>query len=285
MWEVSRAGFRQIPVAARTMSVCTVKARLLTAVWSIVHEDGCLVGRRRLAENYSKRLARGRLASVVLLTPGSGLVTFTSQREPQFKCGDADHGVTSIQATFSSSPNPPLLDTAAPSLTTTASSAAPPTLLGEPRLRLLSLSARPPRASPVFTRHVSNTGKGTGEAGRVDVGSAPEHGGPAERQCCPRPRRRWWGAAVHGSDVCLLPAATVRRTPLTRHPHSYPLITLSTRAQVESKRAQLSTLNAARRIIKREGVAGLYAGMDSALFGITVTNFVYYYCTPSPDSL
>ncbi|KAJ4289705.1 hypothetical protein N0V90_011034 [Kalmusia sp. IMI 367209] len=58
---------------------------------------------------------------------------------------------------------------------------------------------------------------------------------------------------------------------------TYPLITLSTRAQVESKRAQSSTLNAARRIIKREGVAGLYAGLDSALFGISVTNFVYYY--------
>lgn len=72
------------------------------------------------------------------------------------------------------------------------------------------------------------------------------------------------------------------------HPHarpdfilteaSYPLITLSTRAQVESKRAQSSTLNAARRIIKREGIVGLYAGLDSALFGISVTNFVYYYC-------
>lgn len=58
---------------------------------------------------------------------------------------------------------------------------------------------------------------------------------------------------------------------------TYPLITLSTRAQVESKRAQSSTLDAARRIIKREGVAGLYAGLDSALFGISVTNFVYYY--------
>ncbi|KAF1844621.1 peroxisomal membrane protein-like protein [Cucurbitaria berberidis CBS 394.84] len=58
---------------------------------------------------------------------------------------------------------------------------------------------------------------------------------------------------------------------------TYPLITLSTRAQVESKRAQSSTLNAARRIIKREGIAGLYAGLDSALFGIGVTNFVYYY--------
>jgi adenine nucleotide transporter 17 len=34
-------------------------------------------------------------------------------------------------------------------------------------------------------------------------------------------------------------------------------------------------------IIKREGIAGLYSGIDSALFGISVTNFVYYYC-PSP---
>lgn len=61
-------------------------------------------------------------------------------------------------------------------------------------------------------------------------------------------------------------------------PHSYPLITLSTRAQVESKRAQTSTLDAARRIMQREGIQGLYAGLESALFGISVTNFVYYYC-------
>lgn len=32
-----------------------------------------------------------------------------------------------------------------------------------------------------------------------------------------------------------------------------------------------------KRIIEREGVTGLYAGLDSALFGISVTNFVYYY--------
>ncbi|KAI9713375.1 MAG: hypothetical protein M1812_006653 [Candelaria pacifica] len=59
---------------------------------------------------------------------------------------------------------------------------------------------------------------------------------------------------------------------------TYPLITLSTRAQVESKRAQSSTLDAVRRIVQREGITGLYAGLDSALFGISVTNFVYYYC-------
>jgi adenine nucleotide transporter 17 len=58
---------------------------------------------------------------------------------------------------------------------------------------------------------------------------------------------------------------------------TYPLITLSTRAQVESKRASTSTLDAIRLIIKREGIAGLFAGLDSALFGIGVTNFVYYY--------
>ncbi|KAF2221479.1 peroxisomal membrane protein-like protein [Elsinoe ampelina] len=58
---------------------------------------------------------------------------------------------------------------------------------------------------------------------------------------------------------------------------TYPLITLSTRAQVESKKAQTNTLAAARRIIAREGIRGLYAGLESALFGITVTNFVYYY--------
>lgn len=60
---------------------------------------------------------------------------------------------------------------------------------------------------------------------------------------------------------------------------TYPLITLSTRAQVESKKAHTSTLDAARHIIAREGVGGLYSGLDSALFGISVTNFVYYYCT------
>ena len=66
--------------------------------------------------------------------------------------------------------------------------------------------------------------------------------------------------------------------------YRYPLITLSTRAQVESKKAQSSTLDAARRIVRREGISGLYAGLDSALFGISVTNFVYYYCSSSvPD--
>jgi len=58
---------------------------------------------------------------------------------------------------------------------------------------------------------------------------------------------------------------------------TYPLITLSTRAQVESQRADSGFLDTVQRIVKREGVNGLYAGLDSALFGISVTNFVYYY--------
>jgi adenine nucleotide transporter 17 len=58
---------------------------------------------------------------------------------------------------------------------------------------------------------------------------------------------------------------------------TYPLITLSTRAQVESKRAETAFLAAVQNIIAREGVAGLYSGLSSALFGISVTNFVYYY--------
>ncbi|KAI3327553.1 mitochondrial carrier [Xylariaceae sp. AK1471] len=58
---------------------------------------------------------------------------------------------------------------------------------------------------------------------------------------------------------------------------TYPLITLSTRAQVESKRAETAFLAAVKRIVAREGVSGLYAGLDSAVFGISVTNFVYYY--------
>lgn len=58
---------------------------------------------------------------------------------------------------------------------------------------------------------------------------------------------------------------------------TYPLLTLSTRSQIESRRAKSGFLDAARRIIEREGITGLYSGLESAIFGISVTNFVYYY--------
>ncbi|KAL7944352.1 mitochondrial carrier domain-containing protein [Trichoderma barbatum] len=58
---------------------------------------------------------------------------------------------------------------------------------------------------------------------------------------------------------------------------TYPLITLSTRAQVESKKAESKFVVAIQKIIAREGVSGLYSGINSALFGISVTNFIYYY--------
>ncbi|PTB67356.1 mitochondrial carrier [Trichoderma citrinoviride] len=58
---------------------------------------------------------------------------------------------------------------------------------------------------------------------------------------------------------------------------TYPLITLSTRAQVESKKAESKFTEAVQKIIAREGFSGLYSGINSALFGISVTNFIYYY--------
>ncbi|KAF9167489.1 hypothetical protein DFQ27_001013 [Actinomortierella ambigua] len=62
---------------------------------------------------------------------------------------------------------------------------------------------------------------------------------------------------------------------------TYPLITVSSRLQVQkdgkSKDAYKSGLDAVRKIIAKEGVRGLYSGLDSALFGISLTNYTYYY--------
>ncbi|KAF5331627.1 hypothetical protein D9611_007697 [Ephemerocybe angulata] len=55
---------------------------------------------------------------------------------------------------------------------------------------------------------------------------------------------------------------------------TYPLIFLSTRAAVETKNEPKATV---LDIIKREGLVGLYSGLDSSLLGIAVTNGVYYY--------
>ena len=85
---------------------------------------------------------------------------------------------------------------------------------------------------------------------------------------------------------------------------TYPLITLSTIAQTAAKKKEeqennkpelkptvsLTTLEkihyaivnnpaylAAKEIIQEKGIFGLYAGLESALYGITLTNFIYYY--------
>ncbi|KAH9854946.1 mitochondrial carrier [Lenzites betulinus] len=58
---------------------------------------------------------------------------------------------------------------------------------------------------------------------------------------------------------------------------TYPLIFLSTRAAVETRREQKTTYEAVLDIIKREGIVGLYSGLNSSLLGVAVTNGVYYY--------
>ncbi|KAG8982282.1 hypothetical protein FRB93_008204 [Tulasnella sp. JGI-2019a] len=57
---------------------------------------------------------------------------------------------------------------------------------------------------------------------------------------------------------------------------TYPLIFLSTRAAVESKKTNKTTYEAVLDIHNSEGVTGLYSGLSSSLLGIAVTNFVYY---------
>jgi adenine nucleotide transporter 17 len=60
---------------------------------------------------------------------------------------------------------------------------------------------------------------------------------------------------------------------------TYPLITVSSRLQVQkddhSGDAYKGFLDGVKKIIKKEGPAGLFSGVESALFAIT--NGVYYY--------
>lgn len=77
---------------------------------------------------------------------------------------------------------------------------------------------------------------------------------------------------------------------------TYPLVTLSTIAQTKQKDKDakplispqtsnkivaaiqnLGTYQALKEIIHNKGVLGLYAGLELALYGITLTNFIYYY--------
>ncbi|KAJ2753481.1 hypothetical protein GGH94_003399 [Coemansia aciculifera] len=61
---------------------------------------------------------------------------------------------------------------------------------------------------------------------------------------------------------------------------TYPLITVNTRLQVQRKKDSTSytgNMDAIRKILSAEGIAGLFSGLESALFGAAVTNGVYYY--------
>ncbi|ORY02638.1 putative peroxisomal membrane protein Pmp47 [Basidiobolus meristosporus CBS 931.73] len=62
---------------------------------------------------------------------------------------------------------------------------------------------------------------------------------------------------------------------------TYPLVSISSRLQVEkdttSPDSYKDGVDAFEKIAKNEGVAGFYSGLNSALFGIALTNGIYYF--------
>ncbi|OCF32094.1 solute carrier family 25 (peroxisomal adenine nucleotide transporter), member 17 [Kwoniella heveanensis BCC8398] len=57
---------------------------------------------------------------------------------------------------------------------------------------------------------------------------------------------------------------------------TYPLVNLSTRAAVQTKKEHLTITQAIQKTLAEEGLSGLYSGLSSSLAGIAVTNGVYY---------
>ncbi|KDE02896.1 hypothetical protein MVLG_06581 [Microbotryum lychnidis-dioicae p1A1 Lamole] len=57
---------------------------------------------------------------------------------------------------------------------------------------------------------------------------------------------------------------------------TYPLVNLSTRSQVAAREEGQSTRAAALKVIKEDGIVGLYDGLSSSLLGIAITNGIYY---------
>lgn len=66
---------------------------------------------------------------------------------------------------------------------------------------------------------------------------------------------------------------------------TYPLVTILTLAQTEKKDKDSDNKqfkeNVVKKVIfntlKKKGILGFYSGLESALYGITLTNFIYYY--------
>ncbi|CAB5166338.1 mitochondrial carrier [Rhizophagus irregularis] len=62
---------------------------------------------------------------------------------------------------------------------------------------------------------------------------------------------------------------------------TYPLITVSSRLQVQKDTKGADAYKGGKdtivKILKNEGFRGLYSGLNSAIFGIALTNGVYYY--------
>ncbi|WWC60711.1 uncharacterized protein I303_103287 [Kwoniella dejecticola CBS 10117] len=57
---------------------------------------------------------------------------------------------------------------------------------------------------------------------------------------------------------------------------TYPLVNLSTRAAVQTKKEDLTLIQAIQKTLEKEGLSGLYSGLSSSLAGIAITNGVYY---------
>ncbi|WOO80927.1 Peroxisomal membrane protein PMP47B [Vanrija pseudolonga] len=57
---------------------------------------------------------------------------------------------------------------------------------------------------------------------------------------------------------------------------TYPLVNLSTRAAVTTKKEDLSIGQALVKTVKEQGIGGLYSGLGSSLFGISLTNAAAY---------
>lgn len=63
---------------------------------------------------------------------------------------------------------------------------------------------------------------------------------------------------------------------------TYPLVTLLTLAQTTQKKKDegsedVSAAKQLKKILSQKGILGLYLGLESALYGITLSNFIYYY--------